>query len=626
MRRVIVGLHVALLVAACSSSRRTASGPDTPDGPFCGDGVRDANEACDDGNTNDGDGCSATCTLEPTSEMCEADTCRYFVHEWTIAHPDDAYANPFEEVTVTMTLTAPSGATLSVFGFYYDADTWKIRFAPREVGEYTFAYRLDDATGTRVVKEGTLSVGASDRRGFLVPDPHNRFRFVHEGDGGVFGGVGLSTCVRDSVATQFPTPQEPKGWCIDKVDANDESACGKTWSEWSSVYVEQTEIDLFRWSVNNCSYPLWEQLVTDGGTPDNVYDVEHGKWGDRMLRDLVGRGVRVYLDPVGFGWQAVEPGRRRCGPNWDEDCADFVCGRDHDLPCTDQNAARIDLSEVAALERYFTYVVARYGAWIDFVELVNEYFLDDGTIQRLAEHVRSVDPYGHPVTVSWARPDHPSIDMSSPHVYQRSDPFDSDRQLLDAVVAGRSGAESFPKAVHGKPIVIGELGEPFGPDDSPRYRERTRLGTRVKMWTAFFNEVHGIPWESSLSGAQFLGGVVFVGPELRADFRALSRFVRAVDPDVVIQPVIETNAGSDPVRVYTLRGASNVYGYVFHASPTLDASSATGLTIDIDVPRAGRIEWYATDDGRTIESIEVTAGVHTLVAPSFTHDVAFRSL
>ncbi|MDQ3298235.1 MAG: DUF4215 domain-containing protein [Myxococcota bacterium] len=33
--------------------------------PCCGDGHLDAGEACDDGNTTSGDGCSATCTVEP---------------------------------------------------------------------------------------------------------------------------------------------------------------------------------------------------------------------------------------------------------------------------------------------------------------------------------------------------------------------------------------------------------------------------------------------------------------------------------------------------------------------------------------------------------------------------------
>ncbi len=38
--------------------------PDCPVASFCGDGVLDSNEACDDGNSIDGDGCSARCTIE----------------------------------------------------------------------------------------------------------------------------------------------------------------------------------------------------------------------------------------------------------------------------------------------------------------------------------------------------------------------------------------------------------------------------------------------------------------------------------------------------------------------------------------------------------------------------------
>jgi cysteine-rich repeat protein len=39
--------------------------------PCCGDGILDAGEECDDGNTTSGDGCSATCTLE--KEPCCGD-------------------------------------------------------------------------------------------------------------------------------------------------------------------------------------------------------------------------------------------------------------------------------------------------------------------------------------------------------------------------------------------------------------------------------------------------------------------------------------------------------------------------------------------------------------------------
>lgn len=38
--------------------------PPPPPPPACGDGTVDAGEQCDDGNTTDGDGCSANCTTE----------------------------------------------------------------------------------------------------------------------------------------------------------------------------------------------------------------------------------------------------------------------------------------------------------------------------------------------------------------------------------------------------------------------------------------------------------------------------------------------------------------------------------------------------------------------------------
>jgi cysteine-rich repeat protein len=40
--------------------------------PLCGDGIVDAGEQCDDGNTLNGDCCSATCQLEPSGTLCRA--------------------------------------------------------------------------------------------------------------------------------------------------------------------------------------------------------------------------------------------------------------------------------------------------------------------------------------------------------------------------------------------------------------------------------------------------------------------------------------------------------------------------------------------------------------------------
>ena len=44
------------------------------DAPYCGDGVRSPHEQCEDTNLNNGDGCSATCVVEPGFD-CASGTC-----------------------------------------------------------------------------------------------------------------------------------------------------------------------------------------------------------------------------------------------------------------------------------------------------------------------------------------------------------------------------------------------------------------------------------------------------------------------------------------------------------------------------------------------------------------------
>ena len=76
---------VVCLAGACNgaaplASETAGSSGSAGDTPTCGDGVVDGDEACDDGNTDDADGCSASCQLEAcgdgvaqATEACDDD-------------------------------------------------------------------------------------------------------------------------------------------------------------------------------------------------------------------------------------------------------------------------------------------------------------------------------------------------------------------------------------------------------------------------------------------------------------------------------------------------------------------------------------------------------------------------
>jgi cysteine-rich repeat protein len=68
MRTTLVPAFISILLGACIAGEISGpgGGDDEGGGAACGDNVVDSGEACDDGNTLDGDGCSATCSTEAT--------------------------------------------------------------------------------------------------------------------------------------------------------------------------------------------------------------------------------------------------------------------------------------------------------------------------------------------------------------------------------------------------------------------------------------------------------------------------------------------------------------------------------------------------------------------------------
>lgn len=598
----------------------------------CGSGSDDRRICSDCGPTNNNNSSNNNSSNNNNSNNnnsnnnnVQGDVGRYQVYELTIAHDSGGYTNPWEDVDVQATFTAPSGAAIVVDGFFYEAGAWKVRFAPAEVGIYTYQYALLDASGPRTTEDGSFEVGESNERGFVRVHPTNPHRFVFEKDGGLFIAQGLSTCVRDPVATSFPTAEDNKGWCIDKYASTDD-ACQKTVDEFFDVYVGETEISLFRWTVNNCSFPLWQQLVTDASGEQNVYDAEKGKWGDALLQNLRGRGVRIVMDPIGFGWRQAQPGRISCGANRDQDCGSNVCGPNGNLACTDHNAGLINPSDLASTQRYYRYIVARYGAYVDMWELINEFPLPDTTIAQHTRFIRDVDPYDHVVSTNWARPDHPEIDLSTPHLYQRSRLTDIDVQVVDALVHGR-GHDWPSRVAHDKPIIVGEMGEPFQDrTGDPNYELETRHGIRIKYWATFFNEIGSVFWESSLSAAEWLGGVVFFSPEVRTHTRAHMRFVADVPADATQAGAESMSHNGAAVRRYALRGSTSYYLYLVHAvNDVNNPGTVSGLQVQVDLPIAATVQWYDTMTGQGLATESLTAGMHTLTAPDFSFDLALRT-
>src|SRR5258708_516303 len=135
----------------------------------------------------------ATATRSSTSTPEPIRVPRYGVFEQSFEWNSTGYDNPWEQVRVTMRLSAPLGRTVTVGGFYYAENVWQARFAPDEIGDWAWQATIED--GTKSAQEsGRFTVVGSDWPGFVRQNPNNKFRWVFD-NGAPYYPLGMGDCM-----------------------------------------------------------------------------------------------------------------------------------------------------------------------------------------------------------------------------------------------------------------------------------------------------------------------------------------------------------------------------------------------------------------------------------------------
>ncbi|HEV8247490.1 MAG TPA: DUF5060 domain-containing protein [Polyangiaceae bacterium] len=487
---------------------------------------------------------------------------RYAVYEIPLAFSEAGLANVWEDATASAVFTSPSGQAISVGGFYHSTDTWKIRFAPSELGTYGYHASVSSGSGETAVDGSFESVDAGEK-GFVRTSSQNPFRLVFE-DGSLYPAHGIGSCFLRDPAIDT--------WGLDGGDVSQGEPVGQTdFETYLGAMADEAKLNIYRWSVSNCSFDLWETIGTSG----NRYLASEGQWGDVLVSKMREHGVRVYMDFFGYKPQFIG--------QWQ------------------------DPASMAAVKRYVDYVVARYGAYVDFWEVCNETNAPGEWITLVADYVKSVDPYQHMVSSSWERPDLPAIDISSPHWYEKEPELASDTRTIEMI-----GAQRWAN----KPIIFGEQG-----NSVQNWDPLSSLRARIRSWTAFFNEGHLIFWEMNYTKSYVPSGSaanLYIGADLRTYFNALGSFTASVPADIVKLAISASPAGA--ARAYGLKSSAGLYVYVRDAQSY--TATLSGLSLGISPEKAGTAQFYDTKTGAVVQESRVAAGATNLTVPGFVADIA----
>lgn len=487
------------------------------------------------------------------------------VYEIAFKYPDDYMENPWKDVTIQgKFISSKQDKPQIVSGYYFDKDTWKIRFSPTEQGEWSWTATFQIGVLTRSFR-GNLLVNDSESPGFLKINPNNPYSFIDQ-NGKPFFGIGLGTVIRD--ASYFGNP------LLQWEDFNDPTQNLET-----TKYIDlDTYLDrynhngggasLFRWSTNNISFKLWKDLSLQG----NRYGVNEGIFGDIFVSSLKKHNYRIMMTLFGF-----------------------------DAPLSEEPLTKEDKT---ALKHYLDYVIGRYGSYIDIWEITNEVKPSDEWLRFIVTYLKANDPYHHFITTSWERPDLPFIDINTPHWYQNEYINES-----DIITANRINNDKRWR----KPVIYGEQGNTeanWDPDSASRMR--------IRIWTAFFNEAILIFWNTT-SGIYYnkLNANIYLGPTEIKYIETLRTFATSITNDMKPARLVVDNSN---VRAYMLASNNTMLAYFFHFIDNTMVDTSFTLTIPYDA----KLEWINPSTGETVRKDNINKGIQKFQTPFFSRDIALK--
>ena len=349
---------------------------------------------------------------------------RYDVLELSFKH-NGVYDNKFFDVTLEVVFNSPSGVQRHVKGFFYGGDLWKVRFRPDQAGRWTYTYVMIGKGGFRKEGNGTFDSTPSTAEGPVKRHPENPYRWVFA-NGRPYFPVGLQDCVVPRGS------QLPDDIVIDGEGRTDNAGRRISQEEYFSIY-GQAGFNLFRFSQQNCSYPLFDDL--------DRYREAESIATDKLLSLARKHGFHVMFGFFGFYRSRLYESRPVRIINR---ILESAMGFQLERPVHYENHEKL-LKE----KRFIDYAVARWGVYVDFWELLNEREASDEWTTLIANYVRSVDPDRKPISTSWEKPKLPVVDINAPHWYESESELESDLRVVKQAMEWKAA---------GKPVIVGEQG------------------------------------------------------------------------------------------------------------------------------------------------------------------------
>ncbi|MFH2118650.1 MAG: PQQ-binding-like beta-propeller repeat protein, partial [Candidatus Paceibacterota bacterium] len=361
--------------------------------------------------------------------------------EFEINHDEQLYQNPFVVLDISAIFTnKKTGEKFAIKGYYYDKDTWKLRFKPSENAEYSWRLLIKSPFGRKIWS------GSEE----LTID---RFQSITTGDNNFVVGdttffpMGIQDAFIDRNYDGSFTDQISASLNIKPATSTDDFRY-LSLAEHLEIFKNEAGINIFRYGVDNWAPSLYQSL-----NPEKIeWNINGAHFGDKLLAELKDRNIHVIMTIFGF------------------------------YPPFDSKEEIKKPANRQAITSYLDYVIARFGSEIDLWEISNEARSDQDWYKFVISYLKNNDPYHHPISTNWESPDLENLDYLSAHWYNQN--TGSSVLLNDAVNFIKTSYTNYSQ-----PILISELGF-----KNLSWFAQSDEAVRVLVWLNTFNEMGIIFW------------------------------------------------------------------------------------------------------------------------------------
>lgn len=510
--------------------------------------------------------------------------------------------NPFDpaQIDLVVNYTAPSGETLTIPAFWYQAydptgsepcgaPGWKARLTPTLPGKWTAQAEIRNLK----IKSAaiTFQVAPSSARGFIRINAKNPHYFAF-----------------DNGETYFPVGLNIGWWKSDPL---------RDYRRWMDA-LHTNGGSLIRVWMADWSFGIeWQ----DTGLGDYSKRERQAWLLDQVFQMASQRNINIDLVLLNHGAFS-----ETVNPEWNANPYNVANGGMCQTPeCFVTNPQAQDY-----FKRRLRYIAARWGyspnllAWEWWNEVNWTPIKEDDLvnwIKVMTVELRKDDPYHHLVTISYAANsskkvlDLPEISFTQVHLYDFRDPslsFGDIYQEMEALAPG-------------KPILFGEFGFSASIEDAKSY---DRDGTHL----------HNGLWEATFKGfastAMYWWWDTYIEPlNLWGQFRSISTFLHGEDL-ATLAPGQAVLSNSLVAQALTLQNNTRLLLWIknnrYEAAVTgaMLGDPLHGLEVSSTGLKDGKyqVTWYDPTTSKWLDSvpIEVKDGKFNLPVPDFLKDIAAR--